>query len=105
MKSKKAVSEAMRYSVIIQWSEEDRAYVVTLPEWGGCHTHGKTYDEAAKNAREVLEMLIEGELEEGNELPPAHGFMYPGPSGFTYELSHLASSGKRSVQTRAARVG
>src|SRR5438067_11673219 len=80
-----------RYSVIIQWSEEDQVYVVTLPEWGGCHTHGSTYEEAAKNAQEVLEMLIEGEQEAGPELPPAHGFMYPGPSGFTYELNHLAS--------------
>lgn len=79
-----------QYSVIIQWSEEDRAYVVTLPEWGGCHAHGATYAEAAKNAQEVLEMLIEGELDAGRELPPAHKFMYPGPSGFTYELNHLS---------------
>ena len=87
--SKKAVAKANRYSVIIQWSDEDQAYVVTLPEWGGCHTHGSTYEEAAKNAQEVLEMLIETEQREGNELPPAHGFMFPGPSGFTYELNHL----------------
>jgi len=80
-----------RYSIVIQWSEEDRAYVVTLPEWGGCHTHGATYEEAARNAREVLEMLIETEEEAGRELPAPHGFMYPGPSGFTYELSHANS--------------
>src|SRR5882757_5026504 len=85
------MAKKIQYSVIIQWSDEDRAYVVTLPEWGGCHTHGATYEEAAKNAREVLEMLIEGEKEAGRELPPAHGFMYPGPSGFTYELNHMVS--------------
>lgn len=83
-----------RYSVIIQWSEEDRAYVATLPEWGGCHTHGATYEEAAKNAREVLESLIDGELAGGRELPPPHGFMFPGPSGFTYELNYLSPSRK-----------
>jgi predicted RNase H-like HicB family nuclease len=82
-----------RYSIIIQWSDEDQAYVVTLPEWGGCHTHGATYAEAAKNAQEVLEMLIEGEEQAGRMLPPAHGFMYPGPSGFTYELNQLAAPG------------
>jgi antitoxin HicB len=86
--SKKAMAKANRYSVIIQWSEEDQAFVVTLPEWG-CHTHGGTYEEAAKNAREVLEMLIETEQEGGRDLPPTHGFMYPGPSGFTYELTHF----------------
>ena len=50
---------APRYTVIIQWSEEDQCYVVSLPEWGsGCKTHGSTYEEAAKNAREVLELLV-----------------------------------------------
>jgi antitoxin HicB len=78
---------ANRYSVIIQWSEEDQVYVVTLPEWGGCHTHGATYEEAAKNAREVLEMLIEGDEADGKLLPTAHEFMYPGPSGFTYQFT------------------
>jgi antitoxin HicB len=77
------------YSVIIQWSDEDQVYVVTLPEWGGCHTHGKTYEEAAKNAHEVLQMLIETEEHDGRELPPAHRFMFPGPSGFTYELNQM----------------
>lgn len=32
------------YSIIIQWSDEDRCFVVSLPEWGKfCHTHGDTY--------------------------------------------------------------
>ncbi|HEY4328397.1 MAG TPA: type II toxin-antitoxin system HicB family antitoxin [Phycisphaerae bacterium] len=91
---KNRLNAANRYSVIIQWSEEDHAFVVTLPEWGGCHTHGATYEEAAKNAREVLEMLIEGEEKFGGELPPPHQFMYPGPSGFTYELNHFSPAGR-----------
>ncbi|NES17565.1 MAG: type II toxin-antitoxin system HicB family antitoxin [Symploca sp. SIO3E6] len=58
------------YTIIIQWSEEDQCYVVSLPEWGEfCHTHGDTYEEALKNAQEVLELLIETTLEEGNPLP------------------------------------
>ena len=44
------------YTIIIQWSEEDKCFVVSLPEWGEfCHTHGDTYEEALKNAQEVLE--------------------------------------------------
>lgn len=77
------MKERIRYSVIIQWSEEDQVYVVTLPEWGGCHTHGATYEEAAKNAKEVLELLVSGE----QELPSPHEFQYPGPSGFTYQFA------------------
>ena len=60
------------YSIVIQWSEEDQCFVVSLPEWGEfCHTHGDTYEEALKNAQEVLELLIESALEEGEPLPEA----------------------------------
>ena len=58
------------YTVIIQWSQEDNCFVVSLPEWGEfCHTHGDTYQEALENAQEVLEMLIESCLEDGELLP------------------------------------
>jgi antitoxin HicB len=59
-----------QYTIIIQWSKEDNCYVVSLPEWGEyCHTHGDTYEEALKNAQEVIEMLIESYLEDGEPLP------------------------------------
>ncbi len=55
-----------QYTIIIQWSKEDNCYIVSLPEWGEfCHTHGDTYEEAIKNAQEVLEMLVESALEDG----------------------------------------
>jgi predicted RNase H-like HicB family nuclease len=58
------------YTIIIQWSDEDQCYVVSLPEWGEfCHTHGDTYEEAVKNAQEVLELLIETSTEDGEPLP------------------------------------
>lgn len=59
-----------QYTIIIQWSDEDLCYVVSLPEWGEfCHTHGDTYEEALKNAQEVLELLIESALKQGEPLP------------------------------------
>ncbi|HSZ59776.1 MAG TPA: type II toxin-antitoxin system HicB family antitoxin [Tepidisphaeraceae bacterium] len=69
-----------RYTVIIQWSDEDQAYVVSLPEWGrGCKTHGATYEEAAKNAREVLEMLTDTRDQQAQgPLPEPKLFHYPG---------------------------
>jgi hypothetical protein len=58
------------YTIIIQWSQEDNCFVVSLPEWGEfCHTHGDTYQEALDNAQEVLEMLIESCLQDGEPLP------------------------------------
>lgn len=67
-----------RYTVIIQWSEEDEAYVASLPEWG-CKTHGSTYSEAARNAEEALELLIEShDRKTQGELPQPRLFRYPG---------------------------
>lgn len=60
----------LQYSILIQWSDEDQAYVVSLPEFGPyAHTHGDTYEEALKNAQEVLELLIDSYQEEGRQLP------------------------------------
>lgn len=48
------------YSVMIQWSDNDACYIASLPEFGEyAKTHGATYEEAAHNARQVLELLSE----------------------------------------------
>lgn len=60
----------MKYSVLIQWSEEDQAYIALLPEWGKyARTHGESYEEALENAKEVLEDLLYGYEKIGKPLP------------------------------------
>ena len=63
----------LQYSMHIEWSEEDQAYLVTLPEWQGRVimpvTHGDTYSEAAQRGQEVLEMLVENARKDGEPLP------------------------------------
>ncbi len=62
----------MKYTILIQWSEEDQCYVVSVPEFTNIMqpcTYGDTYEEAIKNAQEVLEMLIESYLTDGTPLP------------------------------------
>ena len=68
---KALVSKPMscHYSMVIQWSEVDQVFVTVLPEFDNCKTHGNTYEEAAGNGRQVLELLIESSLAEGDELP------------------------------------
>jgi predicted RNase H-like HicB family nuclease len=39
--------------------DEDGFYVVECPVLEGCYTQGKTIDEALKNIREVIEMILE----------------------------------------------
>ena len=62
-----------RYSMIIQWSEEDRLFLVTIPEFADlvlmpC-THGKTREEAIQNGEEVIEMYLEAWQTEGQSIP------------------------------------
>jgi len=59
----------LQYSMVIQWSDEDSLFLVSLPEFGPCRTHGATYEEAVKNGHEVLQMLVESYLDEGKPLP------------------------------------
>ena len=74
------MSVTSRYSMVIEWSEEDQAFLVTLPEWSGLvntpTTHGDTYEEAVRNGNEVLELLIESTLEDGDPLPQPKMYAY-----------------------------
>lgn len=64
----------MKYRMVIEWSDEDNAYVVFLPEWEGRVyqpvTDGATYEEAARKGADVLETLIRVAKEDGQQLPP-----------------------------------
>lgn len=39
--------------------DEDGFYVVECPVFDGCYSQGKTLDEALRNIREVIEMVLE----------------------------------------------
>lgn len=62
-----------QYSLLIQWSEEDQLFLVTIPEFADrvvmpC-THGQTREEATRKGEEVMEMYLEAWQEEGESLP------------------------------------
>ena len=61
----------LKYQMIIQWSEEDNAFLVSLPEFPDqqWYTHGDTYEEAAAKGREVLEFLIDSAIANNEPLP------------------------------------
>jgi len=44
--------------MLIQWSDEDEAYIVTVPELPGCKTHGNTYEEAVQQGKDAIETWI-----------------------------------------------
>jgi len=57
------------YSMVIQWSEEDQAYSVTVPELPGRITHGATYEEAVKQGQDAIESWIDANRAWGRPIP------------------------------------
>ena len=53
----------MNYSIVIEWSDVDQCYVVTLPEWAERYAmpcgEGQTYDEALQSAKDALATFID----------------------------------------------
>jgi predicted RNase H-like HicB family nuclease len=67
--------EDPQYAIVIEWSDEDQVYIVSLPEWGDhVHTHGETREEAVRMGEELLSMLIELQRDEGRPLPQPRKF-------------------------------
>ncbi len=62
-----------RYELIIFWSEEDRRYVVEVPELPGCMADGLTYEGAIENAQTVISEWIETAQSLGREIPKPKG--------------------------------
>jgi predicted RNase H-like HicB family nuclease len=54
----------LRNEMDITWSDEDNCYLVHLPDFPEqkYRTHGDTYEEAARNGQEVLELLLEDDV-------------------------------------------
>ncbi len=52
------MDNTLRYSMLIQWSDEDEAYIVTVPELPGCKTHGSTYEEAVQQGKDAIETWL-----------------------------------------------
>ena len=56
MKNKK--SNTLHLPIIVEM-DEDNYYIVSCPIFKGCHSYGKTLEEALSNIKEVVEICIE----------------------------------------------
>jgi predicted RNase H-like HicB family nuclease len=50
--------KSIHVPIIIE-TDEDGIFIVSCPQFKGCHTYGKTIDEALVRIREVIEMCME----------------------------------------------
>ena len=56
-----------RYAMVIEWSDEDQLFLVSIPDFPSAHTHGRTRAEAAAMGEEIIALLLDGEVKP----PPA----------------------------------
>ncbi|MBI5013879.1 MAG: type II toxin-antitoxin system HicB family antitoxin [Deltaproteobacteria bacterium] len=59
----------VRYSVTIRWSDEDEAYVATVPELPGLSAFGDTEEEALKELEIAQEAFLDVMRERGDPIP------------------------------------
>jgi predicted RNase H-like HicB family nuclease len=58
-----------KYSMNLIWSEEDNAYIVTVPEFPNLSAFGKTPQQAVNEAEIAIRGFIEVLTQDGCEIP------------------------------------
>lgn len=59
----------MLYPVAIEAGDAKHAFGVVVPDLPGCFSAGDTFEEALVNAREAIELHVEGLLDAGEQVP------------------------------------
>lgn len=60
----------LRYRIVVEWSDEDRVFVARVPALPGCAAHGKTAEQAAREARRAAEAMLAVLRDDGDPPPP-----------------------------------
>ena len=62
-----------KYEMIVYWSEEDKSFVVEVPELLGCMADGKSYQDAVSNAEVIIQEWIDTARDMGRPIPEPKG--------------------------------
>jgi len=57
------------YAMVIEWSDPDQKFIVTVPDLRGCRTAGVTREEAARNGEEAIASMLATFADSGVPLP------------------------------------
>ena len=63
------MNNAIKYEVIIYWSDGDDAFIAEVPDLAGCMADGDSYETALANAQIVIRQWIETAESLGREIP------------------------------------
>lgn len=58
----------LRYTVVLEWDEEERLFVATVPALS-ISTYGETRGEALEKAKEAITVTVEGLRKVGQPIP------------------------------------
>ncbi len=61
--------EARRYSMVIEWSPRDDAFLVSVPELPGLRTPGATHAEAVEMGEDAIAVWLDGLRATGQAIP------------------------------------
>ena len=59
----------MNYCVVLKYSQDDKSYIVSVPDLPGCMADGQTPSEAYENVKIVMREWIETALTAGRTIP------------------------------------
>jgi antitoxin HicB len=98
--------EAFRYRIVVEWSDEDQAFIARVPALPGCMAHGPTAEKAAHEGEVAAGLMLEVMMEDGKALPPADAVAdYSGqlrlrlPRSLHETVSQLATAEGVSINT------
>lgn len=64
----------MKYCVVLKYSQDDKSYIISVPDLPGCMADGESPNEAYENAKIVIREWIETAQAAGRTIPePSFG--------------------------------
>ncbi len=69
----KTKNKILHLPILVE-QDEDNVYIVSCPVFKGCHSYGKTIDEALVNIKEVIDICMDEEKEKVSEINRFVGF-------------------------------
>lgn len=63
----------LKYGVDLRWSDEDQAFVASVPELPGCMAHGEDLESALGQIKNAMELWVDTAKEAGKPLPRPKG--------------------------------
>jgi predicted RNase H-like HicB family nuclease len=80
---------ARPYAMVIEWSDLDQKFIVTVPDLRGCITAGATREEAARNGEEAIASMLAAFADSGVQRPTPR---FTVPEGAVPEQAALRSA-------------